>query len=101
LRKFYLPIVLLFTIVLLAACGGDSEKVITSNAGDITKDELFDELVKTNEAEVVIRTVVLKKVLEDNYDVSDEDVNKRLDSLKESAGDNFDMLLQAQNLDEE
>lgn len=89
-------------VVLLAACGsGNSKNVITSKAGNITEEELLNELLQSQDAEVIIRTAVLKRVLDDQYDVSDEDVEKRLEELKENAGDNYDLILQSQGITEE
>src|SRR5690625_5616454 len=48
----------------LTACGGSSENVAETEAGNITKDELYDELVATNGEEALTKLVTLK-VLED------------------------------------
>lgn len=88
-------------ITVLAACGSSNANVITSKAGNITEAELLEALLNTKDAEVIIRTAVLKKVLDDKYDVSDEDVEKRLTEIKENAGDNFELILQSEGITEE
>lgn len=49
-------------VVVMTACGtGSSKDVITSNAGNITEQELLNELLQSQDAEIIIRTAVLKK----------------------------------------
>lgn len=84
----------------LTACGGSSENVAETEAGNITKDELYDELVATNGEEALTKLVTLK-VLEDKYDVSDDVVDAELEKIKEEVGEEFEQVLTMQGLTEE
>src|SRR5699024_8166790 len=55
----------------------------------------------SQDAEIIIRQVVLEKILNDKYEASDEDVEQRLEELKENAGDNYELILQSQGLTED
>lgn len=77
----------------LAACSSDSETVVESSAGDISKEEFYTEL-KDRYGEEVLTELVTVKVLEDKYEVTDEMVQEEIDKAKEQFGENFEMVLQ-------
>lgn len=58
------------SLIALSACG-TSDKVATSKAGDVTKDEFYDAMKKT-QGENVLRTLVMEKVFTKNYKVDDK-----------------------------
>lgn len=89
-------------IVTLTACtnADKSDVVVESKAGNITKDEFYNEL-KDRSGEAVLREMVLVKVLEDKYDVNDKDIDKQVKNTKDQLGDQFDMWLQSQGYGDE
>src|SRR5699024_4174327 len=88
------------SILGLAACGGGSETVVDSKAGKITKDDFYEALQEQNGAEVLTELITFK-VLEDKYEVSDDEVQKEYDKLKEQVGEDFDSILEMQGLTED
>ncbi len=85
-------------VLALSACsdsGAESEVLVTSDAGDITKEELYQEM-KTSVGKQAVQILMIEKVLGANYEVSDEEVEAELASNKEEMGENFDQFL-AQN----
>lgn len=85
----------------LTACGdSSSEDVAETEAGNVTKEELYDELVARNGDEV-LRELVIVKVLEGEYEVSDEEVDAELDKVKDEVGEEFEQVLTMQGLTEE
>ncbi len=94
LKKRLLSISLAAGIIGLSACSnGGSDAVVKSDAGDITKDELYDAM-KEKYGTTVLQSLLYEKVLEDKYDVSDEELDERVDSIKSQLGDNFELALQ-------
>ncbi|MBM7659932.1 foldase protein PrsA [Bacillus mesophilus] len=100
MKKYLLVLMISIGILALAACTNnaetttdDSEVVVESEAGSITKDELY-EAMKERYGEQVLRELVYGKVLSEKYEVTDEEVQKEVDTLKEQYGDQFPMLLQ-------
>ncbi|GGJ92296.1 foldase protein PrsA [Lentibacillus kapialis] len=89
-------------ILTLTACNsGDESKVVAeTSAGDVTKDEFYQEM-KTQSGKQVLRQLITKKVLNDNYDVSDEQVDKEVQKTKDQVGEQFDMFLQQQGFPDE
>lgn len=99
MKKWILSITAAATIVGLAGCSGNSDDksnvVVETSAGNITEDALFQKL-KDQYGEMVLYEMVLTKVLEEKYPVSDKEVDAELAKLKEQYGDQFQMFL-AQN----
>lgn len=78
----------------LAACSDNgSETVVETKAGDITKEEFYEEL-KDRYGEQILGELVTIKVLEDNYEVTDEMIDNELNAAKEQFGDDFELVLQ-------
>ncbi len=102
MKNKILTVLLATGLTVLTACSdeGDSEAVVETNGGEITKEEFYEEL-KKNSGEEVLQQLVLNEVLEDNYEISDEDVEKELDALKEQYGEQFDMVLQQSGFSDE
>src|SRR5690625_1179730 len=102
MKRVILMIAALITIISLAACGGnnDSEVVVKTKAGNITKDEFYEELKLQNGAEV-LRNMITFIVLADHYEVTEDQVNEELEKIKESVGDEFNDILVAQGLTEQ
>src|SRR5699024_1806012 len=74
LKKIILSALLAVSLIGLSACGGgSSEAVVKTDAGDITKEEYYQEL-KTKYGDEVLTELVTMAVLDDKYDVSDEEV---------------------------
>lgn len=89
------------SVIALSACGtSSSDKIVTSKAGDITKEEFYNQM-KTQAGKQVLNNMVMEKVLIKNYKVEDKDVDKKFDEMKKQYGDQFDTLLKQQGIKEE
>ncbi|WP_156288795.1 peptidylprolyl isomerase [Oceanobacillus salinisoli] len=101
MKKLAAALALSASVLTLAACNNsDSEVVVETNAGDITKDEFYEEL-KNRYGDSVLEELVTVKVLEDKYEVSEEDVDNEIQSMKDMYGESYDMLIQQNFGDEE
>lgn len=95
MKKLALTAVVTAGLIGLTACSsGDSEAIVETKAGDITKEEFYTAM-KDKYGEKVIQELVYEKVLSDKYKVTDKEVNAKLAELKEKMGDNFQMALQS------
>lgn len=82
--------------LLLAACNDtSSETIATSKVGDVTKEELYNEM-KASVGEQALQVLMIEKVLEDKYDVSDKEIQAEFDKQKEQMGENFEATLESQ-----
>lgn len=106
-------ILAVLSIMLLTACtnnkkveevqakGNDySDIVVETDAGSITKDEFYDALVKQYGV-AVLQEMITVKVLQQTYDVSEEDVDREVEIVKNQLGDQFDLWLQYQKFGDE
>lgn len=101
MKKLIVATTLSIGLLGLTACGsGSSENVAETKAGNVTKDELYDELVALSGEEALKKLVTLK-VLEDKYEVSDKEVDKELDTIKDQVGDEFEQVLAMQGVTED
>ncbi len=77
----------LIALLAISACSNDSadnsEAVVETSAGDVTKEEFYQAL-KDQSGEAVLSDLVQTKILEDKYDVSDKEVDAELDKIKEN-----------------
>lgn len=94
MKKWLLPVALTASIAGLTACsgGGDSEAVVETKAGNITKEEFYTALKETS-GEQVLQQLVLEEVLSDKYKVDEKEIDERVNKLKEQYGDQFEMAL--------
>lgn len=103
MKKWILSLSLAVGVIGLTACNGNgasSDVVVKSDAGNITKDELY-EAMKKQYGEQALQELLYTKVLSKNYKVTDEELTKKVDEIKEQAGANFEMLLAQNNLKDE
>ncbi|WP_203334877.1 peptidylprolyl isomerase [Planococcus beigongshangi] len=103
MKKTVLTLSLAASVLALAACSddnADSTVLVTSEVGDITKDDLYEEM-KTSIGDQAIQIMMIEKVLDDAYDVSDEEVEAELDKSKEELGENYEAYLAQNNQTEE
>lgn len=100
MRKTILALTMAASVLALSACNDKEEVIVTSKAGEITKNDLYTEM-KDTVGEQALQQMVIEKVLDAKYDVSDETVNKQFEEQKEQFGDNFDQYLAQQGQTEE
>ncbi|WP_371069867.1 peptidylprolyl isomerase [Sediminibacillus sp. JSM 1682029] len=101
MKKIALSASLAFGILALSACSSDDpETVAETDSGNVSKEEFYQEL-KDQNGETVLQQLVMRKILEGNYDVKDDQVQEELDSLKEQYGDQFEMVLQQSGFSDE
>lgn len=80
----------------LAACSNTSDVVVTSTAGDITQAEFYEEIKRLAglpSMEGLLEQVVLEKVLNEKYEVTDKEIDKEFKKYEEQYGDQFEALL--------
>src|SRR3954470_11028979 len=95
MKKWALTLAIAAGLIGLTACSnGNSEKIVETKAGDITKDEFYTAM-KDRYGDAVIKELVYEKVLSEKYKVTDKEVNPKLDELKTQMGDNFQTALQS------
>ena len=102
MKKWILSLSLILGITTLAACnnGGDSESVAETDAGNITKDELY-EAMKETYGEQTLQQLLYKKVLSEKYELTDEEIDEKFTETKEQLGANFEMALMQYGMTEE
>jgi foldase protein PrsA len=104
MKKSVLTFTLAASVLTLSACNGtasdDSEAVVTSKAGDITKNELYEEM-KESVGKQALQVLIIEKVLASEYEVSDKEVQAQFDTEKEQMGESFKDYLTQQGQTEE
>ena len=93
MKKWLVTLASATLLVSLTACNNDSdEAVVETKAGNVTKEELYQQL-KDKYGDQEIQNLVYEKVLSDKYKVTDKEVNAQVDKTKESLGENFNAAL--------
>ncbi|KYC81417.1 peptidylprolyl isomerase [Bacillus licheniformis] len=93
MKKIAIAAITATSVLALSACsGGDSEVVAETKAGNITKEDLYQTL-KDNAGADALNMLVQQKVLDDKYDVSDNEIDKKLNEYKKSMGDQLNQLI--------
>ncbi|MFS0752239.1 peptidylprolyl isomerase [Oceanobacillus sp. 1P07AA] len=82
MKKWTIAASLSLGVLTLAACNSDDEIVAETEAGNITKEEFYEELKDVN-GESMLQQLVTVKVLEDNYEVTDEELEEEIATMKE------------------
>lgn len=102
MKKIIVATSLSIGLIGLTACGagGNSETIAETSAGNVTKEQFYEELKKTS-GEEVLKDLITFTILEDKYEVSDKDIEKELDKIKEQVGEDFDEVLKMQGLTED
>lgn len=104
MKKWLLSLGLAAGVLSLSACnsGAGSEKVVESKAGDITKDEFYNEL-KAQYGDQVLKQMVDNKLLEKEYKVSDKEIDKEIAKIKKELGgeDQFKQALEQNGIKNE
>ncbi|MBB6176612.1 foldase protein PrsA [Anoxybacillus tengchongensis] len=77
----------------LSACNNGSDVVVETKEGNITKEELYNEM-KERYGKDVLRDLVHEKVLSKKFKVTDEELNKEIENLKEMYGVQYDLAVQ-------
>lgn len=103
MKKTVLTLSLAASALALTACSddnADSTVIVTSEVGDVTKEDLYEEM-KTSIGEQAIQILMIEKVLAEEYEVTDEEVQAEIDSSKEEMGENYEAFLEQNNQTEE
>lgn len=103
MKKTVLTLSLAASVLALSACSddnADSTVIVTSEVGDVTKEDLYEEM-KTSIGEQAIQILMIEKVLAEEYEVTDEEVQAEIDSSKEEMGENYEAFLEQNNQTEE
>lgn len=98
MKKTVLTLSLAASVLVLGACSdeaSESKVIVSSEVGDITQDELYEEM-KTSIGNQAVQILMIEKVLGDKYEVTDEEVDAEYASSEEQLGESFDQFL-AQN----
>ncbi|HWI48745.1 MAG TPA: peptidylprolyl isomerase [Rummeliibacillus sp.] len=100
MKKTVLSLTLAASVLALSACGNaGNEKVATSKVGDVTKDQLYNEM-KDSVGDSALQLIIIEKVLNDKYKVSDKEVEAEFKKQKEQMGSSYEQTLAAQNMTE-
>ncbi|ABO65946.1 MULTISPECIES: peptidylprolyl isomerase [Geobacillus] len=82
------------SLMALSACNnGDSEAVVETKNGAITKDEFYNEM-KERVGKTVLRDLIDEKVLSKKYKVTDEEIDREIERIKEAYGTQYDLAVQ-------
>ena len=93
MKKWMIALGATASILALSACNNDkadeSKVIAETSAGNITQEELY-EAMKDRFGEQVLRELVSEKVLSEKYEVTEEEVQERLEELKQQLGPEFE-----------
>jgi foldase protein PrsA len=94
MKKWVIALSTAISLFALSACNnGDSEVIVETKAGDITKEEFYNAM-KERFGKDVIRDLVHEKVLSKEFKVTDKEIDKEIENLKEMYGPQYEMAVQ-------
>ncbi|QIW79244.1 peptidylprolyl isomerase [Bacillus tequilensis] len=92
MKKIAIAAITATSILALSACSsGDKEVIAKTDAGDVTKGELYTNMKKTAGASVLTQ-LVQEKVLDKKYKVTDKEIDTKLKEYKSQLGDQYSAL---------
>lgn len=100
MKKLILSLTVAGVLGLSACSSGSSDVVVKSNAGNVTKDELYQSM-KDKVGKQTLQQLVYEKVLSKKYKVTDKEVTAKIDELKKQFGANFEMVLMQNQIKDE
>ena len=104
MKKTVLTLTLAASVLALGACSEDSAKnsevIATSKVGDITQNDLYEEM-KSSIGDQAFQLLMIEKVLADKYEVSKDEVNTQLKADKEQYGESFEAMIAQQGYTED
>ncbi|MEI4831470.1 peptidylprolyl isomerase PrsA [Bacillus sp. FJAT-53711] len=100
-RQLFIAAATLGTLM-LSACDpkGSSDPVATSTAGTVTKGE-FDQALKERFGKDMLYEMMAQDIMIKKYKVSDDEVDKEFNKVKDQAGDNFKSFLESNRMKDE
>lgn len=94
MKKLAIVATISAAIIGLSACSkADPEVVVEMDQGNITKEEFYEEL-KAASGESVLHSLVYASILEDKYEVDDEQVDEQVNAMRDQYGEQFELVLQ-------
>ncbi|EZP78700.1 PpiC-type peptidyl-prolyl cis-trans isomerase [Parageobacillus genomosp. 1] len=93
MRKWMIAAAVASVFALSACNNGDSEVIVKTKDGNITKEEFYNEM-KARVGKEVIRDLVHEKVLSKKYKVTDKEIDREIENLKEAYGTQYDLAVQ-------
>lgn len=93
MRKWMIAVAVASVFALSACNNGDSEVIVKTKDGNITKEEFYNEM-KARVGKEVIRDLIDEKVLSKKYKVTDKEIDKQIENLKEAYGTQYDLAVQ-------
>ncbi|WEY46110.1 peptidylprolyl isomerase [Bacillus sp. B28] len=92
MKKIAIAAITATSILALSACSsGDKEVIAKTDAGDVTKGELYTNMKKQTGASVLTQ-LVQEKVLDKKYKVSDKEIDNKMKEYKTQLGDQYTAL---------
>ncbi|PEY88520.1 peptidylprolyl isomerase [Bacillus cereus] len=98
-KKLVIGSILMGMTLSLSACGS-SDNIVTTKSGSISESD-FNKKLKENYGKQNLSEMVVEKVLNDKYKVTDEEVTKQLKELKDKMGDNFNTYMESNGVKNE
>ncbi len=100
-RQLFIAVATLGTLM-LAACDpkDSSDPIATSTTSTITKGE-FDKALKERFGKDMLYEMMAQDIMTKKYKVSDDEVDKEFNKVKEQAGDNFKTFLESNRMKNE
>ncbi|TQS76600.1 foldase [Ornithinibacillus gellani] len=103
MKKLVIAMTVASGLLVLGACSsdkGDSEAVVETKAGNVTKEEFYN-VLKDRYGEAVLKELTTIKVLSDKYEVSDKEIDAEVKNFKDQLGENFEMWLMQNGIKDE
>lgn len=102
MKKILVTAALATSVLTLAACSSedDSETVVETDSGNVTKETYYEELKAAN-GEQVLQQLVLQTILEDTYEISDEELDQEFNTYKDQYGEQWEMVLMQSGYEDE
>lgn len=94
MKKWKIALMTAASVLALSACNnGGSEVIVETKAGNITKEEFY-QAMKERVGKEVIRDLAYEKVLSKKYKVSDKEIDREIENLKEMYGAQYELAVQ-------
>lgn len=102
MKKIVLILILLLSLLLVGCTfvDAESETIVETNVGNLTKEEFY-EVLKSSQGEQVLKEMITVKVLEDRFDVTKNDIDREVQTLKDLYEDSYENFVQQHYIDEE